>query len=137
MAGRILDPADGQAAELGQGVWGEASAIRAAGREAAAMRQQAINEAVAIREAARAEAAEMRAAILAVSDELGRAVAYVTDNPAGPGQLRPAPAGRSAAARPAPATRPLFVLYIVGFIFIINEEIFTGSQAITMHPPAN
>jgi hypothetical protein len=29
------------------------------------------------------------------------------------------------------------VPYVVGFIFIINEEIFTGMQCITMHPPSN
>lgn len=28
-------------------------------------------------------------------------------------------------------------LYVVGFIFIINEEIFTGMQCLTMHPPSN
>jgi methionine sulfoxide reductase heme-binding subunit len=27
--------------------------------------------------------------------------------------------------------------YVVGFIFIINEEIFTGMQCLTMHPPSN
>jgi sulfoxide reductase heme-binding subunit YedZ len=32
---------------------------------------------------------------------------------------------------------PIFALYIIGFIFIINEEIFTGTEALTMHPPAN
>ncbi len=32
---------------------------------------------------------------------------------------------------------PLAALYIVGFTFIINEEIFTGTMAITLHPPAN
>jgi len=32
---------------------------------------------------------------------------------------------------------PLFVLYAVGFVYIINEEIFTGTMAITMHPPAD
>jgi DMSO/TMAO reductase YedYZ heme-binding membrane subunit len=35
------------------------------------------------------------------------------------------------------AFTPLFALYVIGFIFIINEEIFTGTQAITMHPPSN
>jgi DMSO/TMAO reductase YedYZ heme-binding membrane subunit len=35
------------------------------------------------------------------------------------------------------ALAPLAVLYIVGFAFIINEEIFTGTKVITMHPPAN
>jgi len=29
------------------------------------------------------------------------------------------------------------VPYVVGFVFIINEEIFTGMQCLTMHPPAN
>jgi len=29
------------------------------------------------------------------------------------------------------------VPYVVGFIFIINEEIFTGMQCLTMHPPSN
>jgi len=29
------------------------------------------------------------------------------------------------------------VPYVVGFIFIINEEIFTGMQCITMHPPSD
>ena len=32
---------------------------------------------------------------------------------------------------------PLVVLLVLGFIFIINEEIFTGTMAITMRPPAN
>ncbi len=32
---------------------------------------------------------------------------------------------------------PLAVLYVVGFAYIINEEIFTGTMAITMHPPAD
>jgi methionine sulfoxide reductase heme-binding subunit len=27
--------------------------------------------------------------------------------------------------------------YIIGFIFIINEELFTGMMVLTMHPPAN
>jgi DMSO/TMAO reductase YedYZ heme-binding membrane subunit len=35
------------------------------------------------------------------------------------------------------AFAPLFALYILGFAFIINEEIFTGTEAITMNPPAN
>ena len=35
------------------------------------------------------------------------------------------------------AIAPLAVLYIVGFAYIINEEIFTGTKVITMHPPAN
>jgi DMSO/TMAO reductase YedYZ heme-binding membrane subunit len=29
------------------------------------------------------------------------------------------------------------VPYVVGFIYIINEEIFTGMKCLTMHPPAN
>ena len=29
------------------------------------------------------------------------------------------------------------VPYVVGFIFIINEEIFTGMECLTMHPPLN
>jgi len=29
------------------------------------------------------------------------------------------------------------VPYVVGFVFIINEEIFTGMQCLTMHPPSN
>jgi DMSO/TMAO reductase YedYZ heme-binding membrane subunit len=32
---------------------------------------------------------------------------------------------------------PLIVLYVTGFIFILNEEIFTGTMAITMNPPAD
>lgn len=32
---------------------------------------------------------------------------------------------------------PLAALYIVGFIFIVNEEIFTGTKVITLHPLAN
>jgi DMSO/TMAO reductase YedYZ heme-binding membrane subunit len=35
------------------------------------------------------------------------------------------------------AVMPLAVLFIVGFAFIINEEIQTGTMVITMHPPAN
>jgi DMSO/TMAO reductase YedYZ heme-binding membrane subunit len=35
------------------------------------------------------------------------------------------------------ALAPVFALYIIAFLFIINEEIFTGTQVITMHPPAN
>jgi DMSO/TMAO reductase YedYZ heme-binding membrane subunit len=35
------------------------------------------------------------------------------------------------------AVMPLAVLFIVGFAFILNEEIFTGTMAITMRPPAN
>jgi hypothetical protein len=35
------------------------------------------------------------------------------------------------------ALTPLAVLYIVGYIFIINEEIFTGTKVITMHPAAD
>src|SRR5438876_5612660 len=32
------------------------------------------------------------------------------------------------------AMSPLAALYIAGFIFIINEEIFTGTKIITLHP---
>ena len=32
---------------------------------------------------------------------------------------------------------PLAVLFLIGFAFIINEEIFTGTMAITLRPPAN
>ena len=32
------------------------------------------------------------------------------------------------------AMLPLAALYIAGFIFIINEEIFTGTKIITLHP---
>jgi DMSO/TMAO reductase YedYZ heme-binding membrane subunit len=35
------------------------------------------------------------------------------------------------------ALAPVFALYAIGFIFIINEEIFTGTKIITMHPLAN
>jgi DMSO/TMAO reductase YedYZ heme-binding membrane subunit len=35
------------------------------------------------------------------------------------------------------AVMPLAVLYVAGFAFIINEEIFTGTMAITLRPPAN
>jgi sulfoxide reductase heme-binding subunit YedZ len=35
------------------------------------------------------------------------------------------------------AIAPLVLLYIVGFAYVINEEIFTGIKAITMHPPAD
>jgi hypothetical protein len=35
------------------------------------------------------------------------------------------------------AVAPLAALWILGFAFIINEEIFTGTMAITMRPPAN
>jgi DMSO/TMAO reductase YedYZ heme-binding membrane subunit len=35
------------------------------------------------------------------------------------------------------ALAPLAVLFIIGFAFIINEEIFTGTKVITMHPLAN
>jgi DMSO/TMAO reductase YedYZ heme-binding membrane subunit len=35
------------------------------------------------------------------------------------------------------AITPFALLYIVGFVFIINEEIFTGTKVITMHPLAN
>jgi DMSO/TMAO reductase YedYZ heme-binding membrane subunit len=32
---------------------------------------------------------------------------------------------------------PLAALYVAGFIFIINEEIFTGTKVMTLHPLAN
>jgi DMSO/TMAO reductase YedYZ heme-binding membrane subunit len=32
---------------------------------------------------------------------------------------------------------PLAALYVTGFVFIINEEIFTGTLAITLHSPAD
>jgi DMSO/TMAO reductase YedYZ heme-binding membrane subunit len=35
------------------------------------------------------------------------------------------------------ALAPFAALYVIGFVFIINEEIFTGTKVITMHPPAN
>ncbi|HEY7144247.1 MAG TPA: hypothetical protein VH637_08370 [Streptosporangiaceae bacterium] len=35
------------------------------------------------------------------------------------------------------AVLPLAILFVLGFAFIVNEEIFTGTMAITMHPPAN
>ena len=35
------------------------------------------------------------------------------------------------------AVAPLAVLYIAGFAYILNEEIFTGTMAITLHPPAD
>jgi len=35
------------------------------------------------------------------------------------------------------AVTPLAVLFILGFAYIINEEIFTGTMAITLHPPAD
>ena len=35
------------------------------------------------------------------------------------------------------ALAPFAALYLIGFVFIINEEIFTGTKVITMHPPAN
>jgi DMSO/TMAO reductase YedYZ heme-binding membrane subunit len=35
------------------------------------------------------------------------------------------------------AFAPVFALYAIGFIFIINEEIFTGTKVMTMHPLAN
>jgi sulfoxide reductase heme-binding subunit YedZ len=34
------------------------------------------------------------------------------------------------------AIAPLAALYILGFVFILNEEIFTGTMAITLRPPA-
>jgi sulfoxide reductase heme-binding subunit YedZ len=35
------------------------------------------------------------------------------------------------------ALAPFAALYIVAFVFIVNEEIFTGTKIITMNPPAN
>jgi DMSO/TMAO reductase YedYZ heme-binding membrane subunit len=35
------------------------------------------------------------------------------------------------------AVSPLAVLFILGFAYIINEEIFTGTMAFTLHPPAD
>ncbi len=35
------------------------------------------------------------------------------------------------------AVMPLAAAFILGLIFIINEEIFTGVKVMTMHPPAN
>ena len=32
---------------------------------------------------------------------------------------------------------PLVALYIFGFAFLINEELFTGTKILTMNPPAN
>jgi DMSO/TMAO reductase YedYZ heme-binding membrane subunit len=32
---------------------------------------------------------------------------------------------------------PLVLLYAVAFVFMINEEIFTGTKVLTMHPSAN
>jgi hypothetical protein len=29
---------------------------------------------------------------------------------------------------------PLFVLFVVGFSFMVNEEIFKGIRAFTLHP---
>jgi DMSO/TMAO reductase YedYZ heme-binding membrane subunit len=35
------------------------------------------------------------------------------------------------------AFAPLFALYLFAFLFLINEEIFTGTKIITMNPPDN
>ena len=35
------------------------------------------------------------------------------------------------------AVGPMAVLYLLALAFIINEEIFTGTQVLTLHPPAN
>ncbi len=115
IAGQLLTNADSQAATITQDALSQATAIRqAAEQDAAVIRQQAS----AIRQAAEKEAAEMRAAILSMSEQLGRLAAYVTENFAVPGgaptALRAgAPAALVAAppaappARPArPATRP-------------------------------
>jgi hypothetical protein len=32
---------------------------------------------------------------------------------------------------------PLVLLFILGFAYIVNEEIFTGTMVVTMRPPAN
>jgi DMSO/TMAO reductase YedYZ heme-binding membrane subunit len=35
------------------------------------------------------------------------------------------------------AVAPMVALWVIGFAFIINEEIFTGTEAITMRPPSD
>ena len=35
------------------------------------------------------------------------------------------------------ALAPFLALYLIAFVFIVNEEIFTGTKVITMHPAAN
>jgi hypothetical protein len=35
------------------------------------------------------------------------------------------------------AVAPLAVFYITSMAFIVNEEIFTGTMAITLNPPAD
>jgi DMSO/TMAO reductase YedYZ heme-binding membrane subunit len=35
------------------------------------------------------------------------------------------------------AVSPMVALYVLAFVFIINEEIFTGLQVMTLNPPAN
>jgi DMSO/TMAO reductase YedYZ heme-binding membrane subunit len=35
------------------------------------------------------------------------------------------------------AVAPLAALWLIGFAYIINEEIFTGTEAITMRPPSD
>jgi hypothetical protein len=35
------------------------------------------------------------------------------------------------------ALAPLAVLCLTGFAYLLNEEIFTGTMAITLHPPAD
>jgi DMSO/TMAO reductase YedYZ heme-binding membrane subunit len=32
---------------------------------------------------------------------------------------------------------PVLALYVIGMVYIINEEIFTGTELITLHPPAD
>jgi len=32
---------------------------------------------------------------------------------------------------------PLAAVWILGFAYIINEEIFTGTEALTMRPPSD
>ena len=35
------------------------------------------------------------------------------------------------------AIAPMAALYLLAMVFIVNEEIFTGTQVLTLHPPAN
>jgi hypothetical protein len=109
-AGRILDAADGRAAQITQAALDQAAAIRdAAEQEAAEIRRQAASQAVTIREAAEQEAAEMRVALLSMSDELGRVAASVTHNlsvPPGSAPGRAKVTARPAAKAAATTTRP-------------------------------
>ena len=43
---------------------------------------------------------------------------------------------RRAAAEESRLLAAIAVPYVIGFIFIINEEIFTGMKVNTMHPPS-